>query len=118
MSIKFVRTQPQKEIKLELYSVLTRNKMSEKDLTLSEKTEFMNLIKQLDQEGLNLFFALIKQHSLLEETDSSELPYKGVAESNELVKFNLQSFPIPLRHILFLFLKLHVEKLELDESRE
>lgn len=95
---------------LPLYDLLNQNISEKEDLTVIQKTDFMERVKTLTPENRELFYALVKYHELERSSDSketfvtAELPYKGVYE-NKTVSFQLLSLPIPLRHILYKFLQ-------------
>lgn len=92
------------------------------DLTLEEKGTFVEGIKKLDDAGMELIAALIRAHQI--ETTSkrvdTSLPYSSTTNGDDIM-FDLEALPIPLKHILSKFVKVHVasmkENLALVSSR-
>ena len=116
-SKSFVKTS--NTIKFPLYEMLNKD-LIDKDLTIAEKNDFMAKVKEIDQEGAELFYALIRFHEI--ETDDRKLhvgnfPYSGTFE-NLTLEFNLLKLPIILRRILYKFLKLHLERMYEDKSMD
>ena len=94
-----------------LYTLLNKNIPEKEDLTVVQKTDFMEKVKTLDKNNMESFYALIKCHEIERKEKianslvESEVPYKGVFNKNDkYVEFYLLNFPIPLRHILYKFL--------------
>ena len=88
---------------------------SKKDLTIKEKTDFIQKVDQLDDEGYGLMYALIKCYQLEHEKDSY-IPYKAVV-NKEHIDFNMNELPNPLKRMLYKFLSLHLEKLQQDQIK-
>lgn len=95
----------------QLYYTLNKN-IQTADLKKSEKEEIISYIPKLDETHRNAIFLLIYEHyrNETQETDSIyKLPYGGIeinGEKKEGVEFNLGKMPIPLRRILFKFIKI------------
>lgn len=78
------------------------------DLTTTDKTEFIALLRLLNQSGIDIMYALIRYFQIVKDNNTSiELPYGGVQTKDD-IKFDLERLPIMLKHILFKFIKLHL----------
>jgi len=96
-----------------LYNSLSAN-LTHKDLTTLEKREFIQKINEIDEEGIELVYALIRFYQMenCEDTNLS-LPFEGFVENNDIV-FNLENFPKKLKKILFRFVSMHTNKNSTD----
>lgn len=107
---------------LDLYKSLILN-VSKKDLSLSEKKDFMNKIVNCDNEGHFLLYSLIKnyfiQNSKERDTSASSLiiPYNGKKNDNK-IDFNLLDFPNELKQLIYKFLVLHTKKIQVDNEKQ
>jgi predicted DNA-binding transcriptional regulator YafY len=89
---------------------------SDKDLTSSQKSSFMKKIQSIDQDGMELVYALIRvYHRENSEIKTFAMPYEGQV-SSEGVTFNLLELPKHLRQILYRFLNTHLKKIEEDQQ--
>lgn len=95
-----------------LYQSLSSEVNATKDLTIKEKENCVNILRNIDQEGAELVYALIRSSSM-EQT----LPFGGQRWKNEL-RFNFNDFPSKLKHLICRFLQLHCEKLEEQDRRQ
>jgi len=95
-----------------------------KDLTIKEKEEFVSKIQDIDTSGKDLIYALIQIYHMgnVKEKLSDELPYKGkrysLCKGKEDLTWSFTDFPIPLRHILYKFIKIHTQSMEEEEERQ
>ena len=79
-----------------------------KDLNLKQKKELVTALKTIDETGAELCYMLIKVYEMKNDTpESLKLPYCGIGSDKE-VTFDLEKFPIKLKHILFKFVNIHV----------
>ena len=105
---------------LPLYEILFKETLNE-DLTNKQKDEFMRLIKNIDQNGFEIVYALIRIFQLENNDDKStfKIPYGGKFIKDDL-NFNLNDLPLQLKQILYKFLLLHIKtmKEELSSSDE
>jgi len=104
-----------------LYDSLIKD-IPKKDLLVKQKVEFMTKIKEVDDGGRDLVYALIQFYFIENEGNCSEnLPYKGKREEVKKGKENLTwtftDFPIKLRQILFKFVRMHVHNMEEEQAR-
>ena len=86
------------------------------DLTPNMKEELLAKIKTLDLKGSELLFALIKFYEVkfMTSTRNEDIPFDGKYISREY-RFDLEKFPLPLRHIIYRFVLMHVKNME-EES--
>jgi hypothetical protein len=98
-----------------LYTTLNNN-LANKDLTKTQKDDFMKKIESMDSEGHDLIYALIKCF-YLENTKSDHLsvPYNGEI-SKDKITFDLQQFPNPLKQLLYKFIILNGKKRAEDKK--
>ena len=98
-----------------LYNTLKTN-VPKKDLTVSQKKSLVARIKDLDQEGYDLIFALIKCHyTENKHGENLSLPYSAELEKDN-ISFDLNKLPNELKQILFKFVDIHSKKLEEDKE--
>lgn len=99
-----------------LYDNLSKD-ISHKDLTIKQKDKFMILINDLDINGYELVYALIRVYQLEKSQDRStfKLPYDGKYVKNDM-KFDLNQLPSELKQILFKFLQIHTETMKEEVS--
>lgn len=91
------------------------------DLILSE-TDLQKLcdqLKTLETEGAELAYAIIRYYQVYHDTTSisTVLPY-GSKMTKQGLKLDLGILPKRLIAILYLFIKLHLKKIENDEARQ
>ncbi len=106
-------------ISFPLYENLSKD-IEDKDLTVEEKIEFVEMVKGMDKEddGNSLMYALIKVYQIQNGNGSSFiLPYGG-KQQKPGIKFDLETFPNTLKQILHKFLRLHIKAKEEDERFE
>ena len=110
-----------------LYNSLNKD-IQKKDLSVREKQDFMSKIKNINNIGQELIYALIQFYYIENELDDENItdviPYKGITSQNEESKSDncnitwiFTNFPIKLRHILYKFILLHTEKMEEENNR-
>jgi hypothetical protein len=101
---------------LPLYEILFKETTNE-DLTTKEKDEFMKIIKNIDQKGFEIAYALIRIFQLENNEDKStfKIPYGGKFVKDDL-NFNLNDLPLQLKQILYKFLVLHIKTMKEEIS--
>jgi hypothetical protein len=101
---------------LPLYEILFKETKNE-DLTTKEKDEFMKIIKNIDQKGFEISYALIRIFQLENSEDKStfKIPYGGKFVKDDL-NFNLNDLPLQLKQILYKFLVLHIKTMKEEIS--
>ena len=90
-----------------LYDSLNIDRKNE-DLTFKEKDEFIKIVKNLDKNGHDLIYALIRTYQLenCEDKSTFKLPYGGKYVKTE-IKFDLNDIPNELKNILYNFILKH-----------
>ena len=93
-----------------------------KDLSVKQKNDFINNVKNIDDAGFELIYALIKVYQLqnTEDQNTYTLPFQGKYINNEM-QFDLDELPNKLKQILFKFLDIHTktmkEEVAINENR-
>ena len=90
-----------------LYDNLITEKSSD-DLTPKQKDEFVKITKNLDANGYELIYALIRTYQLENSEDKStfKIPYGGKFVKND-IKFDLNDLPNELKNMLYKFVLIH-----------
>lgn len=105
-----------------LYDSLIKD-IPKKDLTVKQKEEFVEKIEKIDENGRDLVYTLIQFYNIdnCDEELSEDLPYNGVREEIKKGKENLTwtftDFPIKLRHLLYKFVVMHTQNMDLETAR-
>jgi hypothetical protein len=88
----------------------------EKDLTQVQKKAFIKKLDKIDQDGINLIYALISSFWIYEKNElDSKIPYKGEVYDKDIT-FDLDLFPKKLKQILYKFIQMHVKKMNEDKK--
>lgn len=97
-----------------LYDTLYNEiKAKNKDLTSTQKKAFIKKFQQMDVEGKELMYILIKMYSIKNNEDL----YK-VEINNKDYTFDINNLPILLRHMLYIFIQKHIKKIEDEIKRK
>ena len=105
-----------------LYDNLIKD-LPEEEITVKQKDKFIKLVKDIDDYGSELIYALIRFYQLENSEDKStfKLPYGGKYVKHDM-KFDFNELPNQLKHILFKFIQIHIKTLKeennLTECRE
>jgi hypothetical protein len=104
-----------------LYDRLSNN-VPDKDLTLKQKKYILESVENIDSNGQELLYVLIKHSSLQEKEYCKKLiPYNGndVIKSNYCrdITWDLSKFPNKLKHIILNFLKMHLCNMNEEKER-
>lgn len=100
---------------LPIYDILYNSSL-DKDLSDSEKEEFIKIIKKIDLEGSEILYAIIRVFQVNHMDHCNNVPYSGkILKSG--IKFDLDDFPNKLKQMLFSFVKKHVQKMTEDNQR-
>ena len=83
-----------------LYTMLTQEKISKKDLPAAQKNSFIKKVTKLDKPGKELMYALIKYYHH-QNSDDMNL-YDGLVTKTS-AGFDFDSLPVELKHILLKF---------------
>jgi len=93
------------------------------EMTVKQKDKFMKLVKDIDVNGSELIYALIRVYQLENSDDKStfKLPYGGKFIKYDM-KFDFNELPNELKHILFKFIQIHIKTMKeeniLTETRD
>lgn len=98
-----------------LYSSLSQDVPST-DLSAKQKTELLKLIKNIDNDGVERIYVLIKifQVENSKEKNILGIPFNGKYIKTDL-EFDLNEFPNELKHIIYKFVKIHT--VTMDEEK-
>jgi len=84
----------------------------DKDLSPSQKASFMKKIIQIDIDGRNLIYMLIRVFRQENDmTPLSSVPYNGDLIEGGLT-FDLDELPFKLKRMLYGFLAIHLNKMD------
>ncbi len=86
-------------------------------LTKEENDEFLKIVKKIDTEGSELFYALIKNYQLhhCDPAKASEPPF-GAKLVKGCLKFEMNTIPDECKHLLLVFLRKHQQKVKEDQA--
>ena len=87
------------------------------EITVKHKDKFIKLVKDIDEDGSELIYALIRFYQLENSDDKStfKLPYGGKFVKHDM-KFDYNELPNELKHILFKFIQIHIKTLKEENS--
>lgn len=94
-----------------LYNLLNRD-IPDKDLTVEQKHEMLEMISQLKGVSIEHLFALIRKYYVDHTKENYRLvdiPYGNKTDDN--IVFDLDNFPNPLKHLLYRFCKLTLNRI-------
>lgn len=122
-----------------LYDSLVKD-LPKRDLTVKQKEDFLVKVQEINDAGTELLVALIQYHALqsgettngtTNGTTVEKVPYKGtcvgtknakcaktVKSNTEDITWDLLSFPIKLRQILYKFVAMHLKSMMEEVSRQ
>ena len=91
--------------------------ISNTDLTTSQKDEFMKLVKNIDVDGIERIYVLIRMYQLENSEDKStfKIPYGGKFVKND-IKFDLNELPNELKQLIYKFVKIHSSTMEEENN--
>ena len=95
----------------QLYNTFSKD-IPATDLTDAKKEEFVKNVKKLDEKGNEIFFVLMKIHEM-KTSENTGIPYNGKLVSDD-IKFDIDTIPTPLQHILASFMAMHIKSIEED----
>ena len=89
-----------------------------KDLTVKQKNEFISNVNNIDADGNELIYVLIRVYQLKNDDNpiSCILPYSGRFLMKNQIQFDLNELPNKLKQLLFKFMVLHLAKMEEDSN--
>ncbi len=89
-----------------------------KDLTMKQKDEFITKVNKIDENGIELVYALIRIYEMQHEENSGtfKLPYSGKYIEKNNIQFDFDQFPVKLKQILYKFINIHIKKMEEENT--
>ena len=92
----------------------------ETNLTATQKKSFIKKMQNIDTSGHELIYALIKTYQIdnKEQNTSFTLPYDGEYIDNNNIAFDLDKMPNKLKHILYKFINIHIDKMEEEKDKQ
>jgi hypothetical protein len=110
-----------------LFDNLSKN-LPKVEMNTTTKEEVVNMINNLDQNGMNLLYVIIIIFSkknctktVAECLENNKIVFKGKKDINSDMtcnfKWNFNDFPVKLKYIIHKFLKLHLSTMEEEENR-
>lgn len=103
--------------KFPLYDSLYKE-AEDTDLTASQKKSFISKIQNIDIDGYELLYALIRSYQV--EVDGIntkfDIPYSGKYVNKNDIEFDLSIFPNKLKRILYKFIQVHIKKIDEDNK--
>ena len=93
------------------------------EMTTKQKDKFMKLVKDIDVNGSELIYALIRVYQLENSEDKStfKLPYGGKFIKYDM-NFDFSELPNQLKHMLLKFIQIHIKTMKeeniLTETRD
>ena len=99
-----------------LYDTLSQD-IENIDLTTKQKDEFMKLLKNIDVDGSERIYVLIRMFQLENSEDKTtfKIPYGGKFVKND-IKFDLNDLPNELKQILYKFVVIHCKTMEEEDK--
>lgn len=89
-----------------------RNEVGEEDvmgLSVAQKTELGDRIKDLDDQGCSLVYALIRYYQIYEQkTNLIETPF-GMKKIKLGYRFCIDDLPSLLQHLIWRFVEIHLQ---------
>jgi len=100
-----------------LFHNLYNETANENLLNYEHQMELCQKIKEMDDEGCEIIFAIIKFYYIsIDNGFIDHLPYKPKINKNGY-KYELNNLPIKLINMIEKFVNLHNNKIELDKHR-
>ena len=100
-----------------LFSTIFQETENDNELSVSQCSELCEKIKNLDKEGNEILFALIRHYQLeIEDGSFNEMPFQ-CKQNKSGYKMNMSKFPNRLVNIINYFVTLHLNKLHEEKQR-
>jgi hypothetical protein len=107
-----------------LYDTLEKKVTKSSDIKPIEKRNCIDIITSLDENGKEILVILIylyyKNNNNKNETEQV-IPYDGsyVQKNNNIdIEWNINKFPVKLKRILYEFLKMHINSMDINKQKE
>lgn len=92
-----------------LYSHLKNEIDATRPLTVQEKDELVEKVKELDEQGCSLVYALIRYFQIYEDKlNALETPY-GMKKNKQGIRFCVEDLPPLLQQLVRRFVHLHFD---------
>ena len=91
----------------QLYNNLIKDLPSKK-LTIREKKDFLEKISNLDENGNELLYVLIRIFEKKKKKKENKFPFNSTCENNNEITFDINEFPNKLSQLLYKFINLHI----------
>ena len=105
--------------KFPLYDSLSKDlPLDREDLSVIQKRAFIKRLEKIDKHGHELIYALIRIYQIEnneEDNTCFTLPYNGIYVETD-IHFDLDNLPKDLKHILFKFVSIHLEKMKEEKQ--
>lgn len=105
-----------------LYNTLEKKVTKKSDIKIVEKKECIEMISRLDKNGKEILIILIYLYYKNNNQKYIEvIPYEGeyIQKNNTIdIEWNMNKFPIKLKHILYEFLKMHINSMDIIKQKE
>jgi hypothetical protein len=100
-----------------IFEIIT-GKVQSRDLTKKQKAEFVKNVGSFSHEEISILYALITIYKIqyegdlnqLVDADSHKHPYNGQSDGSSGVVFDIDEFPIKLKHAIYKFMNIVVTK--------
>ena len=98
--------------KFPLYDSISKD-IPKEDISVFQKNRFIKRLQKIDNNGHDLIYALIRMYQIENNEDNTSftLPYNGIYVDQD-IHFDIENLPKNLRHILFKFVSLHLQKMK------
>jgi hypothetical protein len=100
-------------INFPLYTSLSKD-LPDKDLTNTQKNDLVKKISNMDSNGYELVYALIKIYYINSDKNSLfNIPYEGKYVKDEIC-FDVDKLPCKLKQLVYKFAKLNTKRMKED----
>lgn len=102
-----------------LYESISADINCKKDLTVRQKEELMNHLKNINLIGGEFVYALIQYHKMISDESIKKkivCAYSDNSDGTSDMTYNLSQFPIKLKQILYKYVLIHDESLQEDKK--
>lgn len=110
-----------------LYDSLSKD-LPKVEMNNTIKEEVINMINELDQNGMNLLYVIIiifskknQTKAVIESIENNKIVFKGKKDVNSDMtcnfKWNFNDLPVKLKYIIHKFLKLHLSTMQEEQNR-
>jgi len=106
-----------------LYDTLEKKVTKSSDIKPNEKRNCIDIIASLEENGKEILVILIYLYYKNNNKNETEqvIPYDGsyVQKNNNIdIEWNINKFPVKLKRILYEFLKMHINSMDINKQKE